>query len=136
VIADYLLSLKHVLGYIDFHAYSQLWMYPYGATCDTLPADADKLDQAGKAASAAIEQVHGMKFAVGSICNIIYQASGSSIDWAYSVANVTYAYGVELRDTGRYGFLLPPEQIIPSGQEITQGLHAMIKTMTQLEKIK
>ena len=28
------------------------------------------------------------------------------------------SYGMELRDTGHYGFLLPPEQIIPTGQEV------------------
>ena len=28
------------------------------------------------------------------------------------------SYGMELRDTGHYGFLLPPQQIIPTGQEV------------------
>ena len=31
---------------------------------------------------------------------------------------IKYAYSVELRDTGRYGFLLPADQIIPNGEEI------------------
>lgn len=44
-------------------------------------------------------------------------ASGGSDDWAHGVANIKYAYTVELRDTGDKGFILPKEQIIPSGEE-------------------
>ena len=32
---------------------------------------------------------------------------------------------MELRDTGRYGFLLPPEEIIPSGEEMFAGVVAL-----------
>jgi hypothetical protein len=31
------------------------------------------------------------------------KASGVSIDYIYSVANITFSYVVELRDSGRYG---------------------------------
>ena len=52
-------------------------------------------------------------------------ASGRSADWTYGAQNVTYSYGVELRDTGKYGFILPPDQIIPSGQETLLALNAL-----------
>jgi hypothetical protein len=39
------------------------------------------------------------------------------MDWALGVAGIPYSIGMELRDTGVYGFLLPPEQIIPTGEE-------------------
>ena len=45
-------------------------------------------------------------------------ASGSSEDWALGAAGIPYSYSVELRDTGRYGFLLPREQILPTAEEI------------------
>ena len=45
-------------------------------------------------------------------------ASGSSADWALGVAKIPYSYSVELRDTGRYGFLLPRELILPTAEEI------------------
>jgi hypothetical protein len=32
---------------------------------------------------------------------------------------------VELRDQGEYGFLLPPEQIIPSGLETLEAVKAL-----------
>lgn len=43
-------------------------------------------------------------------------AAGGSDDWAYDLG-VKYAYTFELRDTGRYGFLLPESQIKPTCQE-------------------
>ena len=43
--------------------------------------------------------------------------------------NVKYSFSVELRDTGRYGFLLPKEQIIPTGEETFEGLKALVKAM-------
>ena len=45
-------------------------------------------------------------------------ASGSSEDWALGGAHIPYSYSVELRDTGRHGFLLPRDQILPTAQEI------------------
>ena len=34
-----------------------------------------------------------------------------------SLSLSTAGSGVELRDTGRYGFILPADQIVPSGEE-------------------
>ena len=36
-------------------------------------------------------------------------------------------YCYELRDQGNYGMLLPPEQIIPNGQEIMDSLIALFE---------
>ena len=35
--------------------------------------------------------------------------------------------GRELRDTGDYGFLLPPDQIVPNYEEVFAGLKALVK---------
>ncbi|KAJ3417042.1 carbamoyl-phosphate synthase (glutamine-hydrolyzing) cpa2 [Chytridiales sp. JEL 0842] len=124
-VAKYLLSrAPNVISYIDFHAYSQLWMYPYGYSCNLDPKDT--VINAAKDAAKALKEVHGKSFAVGSICRIIYPASGSSVDWAYDTANVTYPYGVELRDQGQYGFLLPAKQIVPSGEETFASIKALV----------
>ena len=61
---------------------------------------------------------HGKEHIAGPVRTTIYACSGISVDWAYGEAKIPYAFTLELRDTGQYGFLLPPEQIIPTGEEI------------------
>lgn len=65
----------------------------------------------------ALESVHGKQYDVGCIPCLLYIASGGSIDWTLGVAGIPYSLAMELRDTGYYGFLLPPEQIEPTGEE-------------------
>lgn len=56
-------------------------------------------------------------------------AAGGSNDWAYDARGIQYAYSIELRDTGEYGFLLPAEQILPTGEETWAGIVAAINAM-------
>jgi hypothetical protein len=49
--------------------------------------------------------------------NCIGPTAGCSDDWAKEIAGIKYAYTYELRDEGKYGFLLPPEYILPTAQE-------------------
>lgn len=44
------------------------------------------------------------------------------MDWVKGTYGTRVTYTYELRDTGYYGFLLPPEQIIPSGEETLDSL--------------
>ena len=54
----------------------------------------------------------------------MYKTTGGSADWALGPrpngAGIKYVYGMELRPTqdNQHGFALPPEQIIPTGQEV------------------
>jgi len=53
----------------------------------------------------------------------LYLASGGADDWGYMKGKTPpskdgyLSYTIELRDTGRSGFILPPAQIIPTGEE-------------------
>jgi len=102
-------------SFISVHAYSQLLMYPHGYSCKDIP-DKAELDTVGRAAAKKLTSLYGTRYEVGSICKIIYQASGGSIDWAYDVG-IKYSFAFELRDTGLSGFLLPASQIIPTASE-------------------
>lgn len=51
------------------------------------------------------------KYKVGSSAILLYPAAGASDDWAKGDLGIKYTYTVELRDTGRYGFILPASQI-------------------------
>lgn len=59
----------------------------------------------------------------------LFAAAGGSYDWAKGVANIKFSFTFELRDTGDYGFLLPPKQIIPSGKETLAGVTAMVQSV-------
>lgn len=110
-------------GYIDFHSYSQLWLSPWGYTSN-LPPNADYVLQSdlSRRCVAALTAVYGTRYVYGPISTTIYPASGSSADYTYGVSRVLYSYAPELRDTGSYGFLLPANQIQPSGIETFEAL--------------
>ena len=65
----------------------------------------------------ALFDTHGKYYEPGCIPCVLYVASGTSRDWALGVAGIPYVYSIELRDTGVYGFLLPPSEIIPTAEE-------------------
>jgi len=124
-VADFIrVNRTNTQGFIDFHSYSQLWMCPYGWT-DKKPTDYTAQMALGNAAAAALKAKHGTTYEVGTIYETVYPASGSSADYLYDSAHVKFPYGVELRDTGTYGFLLPASQIIPSGEETFAAAVAM-----------
>lgn len=124
-VQNYLYSIRaNLKSYINFHSYSQLWMSNWGYTYD-LPADYEAQNGLSEVAVAAIKATHGKIYDYGPIAETIYPASGSSADYTYGVCGVKYSYGVELRDTGEFGFLLPPQEIIPSGEEIWAAVVAM-----------
>ena len=56
-------------------------------------------------------------------------AAGGSDDWCYGVAKVKYVYTLELRDAGKYGFVLPKNQIIPTGEETWAGIKALAEAV-------
>ena len=73
----------NVVAFIDFHAYSQLWLTPWGWTSALPPrADYEEQQACAKAATDALTRVHGTRYTYGPVSTTIYPASGSSLDWA------------------------------------------------------
>ncbi|XP_063242988.1 carboxypeptidase B-like [Bacillus rossius redtenbacheri] len=114
-----------VKAYVTFHSYGQYFLYPWGYD-RVLPPDYKELDRVARKATQAM-QAAGSYYTAGSSATTLYPASGGSDDWAKGVAKVKYAYTIELRDKGRYGFILPANYIIPTAKE---GL-AAIKIIAQ-----
>ncbi len=71
-----------------------------------------KLQDASIDAAEAVYNSHGRRFSVGCIPCLLYPASGASCDWEMGVLNIPYALGMELRDTGKFGIVLPPGIIV------------------------
>ena len=101
----------------------------YGYTCSGQVPDAAKYASLSEGAVSAIKAVHGTVYTQGPICNTIYQVSGDSVDYALENAKAKFSMTVELRDTGDYGFILPPEQIKPTGEEMWAGLSYLLANM-------
>ena len=70
-----------------------------------------------------------MSFDYGPICTTIYPATGSSVDYTNDVVGSDYTFTSELRDTGDNGFVLPADQILPSGEEAYAGLRYLLLNM-------
>ncbi|XP_054754105.2 carboxypeptidase B-like isoform X1 [Lytechinus pictus] len=120
-VSTFLTSGINFIGFIDIHSYSQLWMTPYGYST-SFPSDYIKQNTQSKLSVRALSGVFGTVYEYGSIANTLYEASGSSVDWTYDNADILYSATLELRDMGEYGFLLPADQIIPTGKETFEGL--------------
>ncbi|KAE8748782.1 hypothetical protein FOCC_FOCC004585 [Frankliniella occidentalis] len=119
---DSLASRMHI--YISLHSYSQLLMFPWGWT-DKLINNHNDLNAIARKSVEAIKSVGGTEFTYGDISSTIYPASGSTIDYVYSKC-VPYPFVYELRDTGKYGFMLPEDQIIPAAQETWAGVKVIV----------
>ncbi|MCB9699920.1 MAG: hypothetical protein H6738_24245 [Alphaproteobacteria bacterium] len=105
--------------HVDLHCTGQVALTSWGFT--EVPAPDPELE--GMAADAALAMIveHGLPYRSGSIHDALYAASGVGIDWSYGV-NGAAGFLLELRDRGEYGFLLPPDQIVPTAEEAWAGL--------------
>jgi len=108
-------------AFITTHSYSQLFMTPYGYT-KNLTSDYPELETLGLGFAEAVFSEYGTEYRVGSAANILYESSGSSRDWAKGEGGFKYVYTIELRDKGEHGFILPPDQIVPTARETWKGL--------------
>ncbi|EEC19775.1 carboxypeptidase T, putative [Ixodes scapularis] len=120
-IRDALVGLgSRTKAYVTVHSYSQLIMVPYGHGRGTYTKDYADQIAAARAISRAIQVKSGVYYQVGTISSLLGSAAGSSTDWVYDSANIKYSLAVELRDKGRFGFLLPNFLIISSGGNSTR----------------
>ncbi len=112
---DFYQAHNNIRAAIDFHSYSQLVMSPWAYTLD-LPPDVVEFNQLGQGMADAIKTFANMTYEAGPVGPTLYLASGGSVDWTFGARGI-YSWTIELRDTGANGFLLPANQIIPTGEE-------------------
>ncbi len=131
VVRDFVLAQPHGRAHIDFHSYSQLILYPWGFTSATPPEpDNTYFVQMGAGMAAAIKAVHNKTY-VPQHAIELYAASGIMSDWTYTAG--LYGFTIELRPaSGNPGFLLPPEEIIPTGQENFAAILTLAESIRDL----
>ena len=126
------------LGFLDLHSYSQEILYPYSYSCQDTPPGQENLEELARGLEKAIRISSSLTYEVMAACqgNVaassrtgeptllpkIEQSGGSALDWFYHELHVRYAYQIKLRDRGTYGFLLPKENIVPTGKEILNAV--------------
>lgn len=138
-----------IVGFLDLHSYSQQILYPYSYSCNDQPPSIEDLEELALGLAKAIRVSRkGHAYKVTSACegNVALSSSsssssssfgdrknkkifpriessgGSALDWFYHELKVKYSYQVKLRDTGSYGFLLPKENIVPTGEEMLDAV--------------
>ena len=69
------------------------------------------------------------------ILSILVPASGTSYDWYAGVLKSRFTYTIELRKgtPNDRRWILPKEEIKPSGEEVWEALRVMFKKMIKLQ---
>ncbi|KAK2571115.1 Carboxypeptidase B2 [Acropora cervicornis] len=130
-VAKFLESQRdRLVGYLDIHSYGQMILFPWGYTRD--PADDQKeLIRVAKAMAKAIKTKGGYhtNYTFGQASRTVYIESGTTKDYVYGHLNVKYVFSLELRDLGKYGFILPSRLVEPTVKEAFEGIKAMVMNM-------
>jgi len=111
---------RRIALHIDFHAYGQLVLYPWGHT-STPTEDQARFAATGDRLASAIFAAHRNRYRLMRAVEL-YTASGIMSDWMYGRAGAL-SYTVELRPGRGGGFVIPPSEIEPTCDE---GLAAVL----------
>ncbi|XP_043434907.1 carboxypeptidase B2 [Prionailurus bengalensis] len=116
-------NINHIKAYISMHSYSQKIVFPYSYN-RSKTKDHEELSLVASEAVRAIENTNrNTRYTHGSGSESLYLAPGGSDDWIYDLG-IKYSFTIELRDKGKYGFLLPERYIKPT---CTEALAAVFK---------
>lgn len=111
--------------FISFHSFSEVITFPWCHVSEPCP-DYVRLLEGGTAMAKAISETNGHMYKVGSFKDLMYAASGTSIDWSYGAAKIPYSYLIELRSK-QHRFVLPTNEILDTCKEILNGTKALMK---------
>lgn len=123
-----------VVLYLNFHAYGQLWMTPYGYSTIT-PDNEKEMLYYSELAVEEIVKYRGTTYRYGPVYTTIYPASSISVDWIRGAENIQIAFTVELPDKGLHGFLTPATEIEPIGEETWLGIKKVILEIAHNRKL-
>uniref|UniRef100_A0A673T4G0 Carboxypeptidase B2 n=1 Tax=Suricata suricatta TaxID=37032 RepID=A0A673T4G0_SURSU len=109
-------NINHIKAYISMHSYSQHIIFPYSYN-RSKSKDHEELSLVASEAVRAIQNTNrNTRYTHGSGSESFYLAPGGSDDWIYDLG-IKYSFTIELRDKGKYGFLLPERYIKPTCAE-------------------
>ena len=128
---DFIAAETDLLAMLDVHAFGQLVLYPWGYASDDAPDDA-RFGTLAQQLSDALWGPYGEFYTPVQSADL-YPAAGNAVDWAYGAYGV-HAMAIEQRPTGEsgWGFVLPPEQILPTGEELLAAVATLIESTVAL----
>ncbi|XP_053949939.1 carboxypeptidase B [Anastrepha ludens] len=116
-VVNFLTKRKHNLeAYLTYHSYGQFVVYPWAYKAAKVK-DAAALQRVGNTVVERILKKTGAIYRSDVTHALLGIAGGGSDDWARATCGTKFVYTVELRDTGKYGFQLPPSQIRDTAEE-------------------
>uniref|UniRef100_A0A1Y9H2W6 Peptidase M14 domain-containing protein n=1 Tax=Anopheles dirus TaxID=7168 RepID=A0A1Y9H2W6_9DIPT len=118
---------------LSIHSRGQYILLPFGYNNAPRAYNYQDLMQIGRRASVDMYKLYQKPYRVGTTADVMYVASGISVDWAFAVAGIPLSYTFELRDQGEFGFVLPAEQIVPNAQELLEAFVALIDEARNLD---
>ncbi|XP_037683502.1 mast cell carboxypeptidase A [Choloepus didactylus] len=125
-VTDFIRShLESIKAYITFHSYSQMLLFPYGYTSKPAPNHKD-LSKVAKIGTDVLSTRYETRYIYGPIASTIYPTSGSSLDWAYDLG-IKHTFAFELRDKGKFCFLLPESRIKSTCKETMLAVQFIAK---------
>jgi len=120
----------HIKAVISVHSYSQLLLYPYNYAEGEYPDNKAEHDTLGSNMQVAMRDLYNKTYIYGQGAETIYVCTGVTTDWTAGVAGIDINFTFELRDEGEYGFLLPPDQIIPTAEELLAAFKVLVDHIT------
>lgn len=128
-IAAFMQSLPNLKGTIDLHSYSQVVLGPWGYTTSPAPRQFE-VNLVQNQILSAVEGSSGTDYEAGPASTTLYLADGVILDWTFGVLGML-SWTIELRDTGQFGFELPPAQILPTAIEAFAGIKVLAQHIQQ-----
>ncbi|CAI6341415.1 unnamed protein product [Periconia digitata] len=119
--------------YIDWHSYGQYILSPYGSNETNYAPELGKWTNTASRMSEAIRDSSDARttFTFGPSGATLYTTTGAAPDHVYIFGEAEFSYTIELRDTGDFGFVLPPEQILPTAEEQWVGQQVLLSLLDE-----
>lgn len=119
--------------YIDWHSYGQYILSPFGYKETLYAPELGKWTKAAGIVSETIRDSSDARttFTFGPSGATLYPTTGAAPDHVYSIGRAEFSYTIELRDTGKFGFVLPPEQIRPAAEEQWEGQKVLLSLLDE-----
>ncbi|OTB10809.1 hypothetical protein K445DRAFT_341034 [Daldinia sp. EC12] len=119
--------------YIDWHSYGQYILSPFGYKETLYAPELGKWTKVAGIVSETIRDSSDARttFTFGPSGATLYPTTGAAPDHVYSIGRAEFSYTIELRDTGKFGFVLPPELIRPTAEEQWEGQKALLSLLDE-----